>query len=405
MFTSLLVLLGAAAPTPVRVAVMPLTAGAAVSAQQAQTLTGVVVAACRQQKGWVVISQDEITQALSLEQQRQLLGCGESDTCRTQFAGVLGVDRMVMGSLGRLGESWLLHLKLMDPKDVRVIKEVDRRQKGGTVDDLLDVLPTMVAQMMETPATAAQAATTPPVETKAPLTNTMDEPFVPKALDALRVSTDGSGSYVVLDPTDGAEWPVMSGDGATFTAVRVSGFSRNGEDADWVFWDPRAPARWQASVAHSPTKGTQLFCGEKPKTLTAVEPKQALAMLRKARFFVPRWRRIPHALARDDVGTYYLVDGARGPKGRVDLRLYVGKKAAMRAVQLDDVLQERNEDTLLTPTGRLHVEYGGGTARWVEGSVDQALKFVPVEDAARLIYLELSPYKGQPLFTPCDGRW
>src|SRR5437868_3674140 len=92
-------LLSAAAPVETRVAVMPLVAGQGISAAEAQTLSSLVVSECRRQKNLRVISQDEIAQVLTLEQQRQLLGCGDNDRCRIELGGALGAERMVMGNL------------------------------------------------------------------------------------------------------------------------------------------------------------------------------------------------------------------------------------------------------------------------------------------------------------------
>lgn len=409
MHASVLTLLFVLAAPPTKVAVMPLVAGEGISASVAQTLTGQVVSECRRQKGISVIAQDEIAQVLSLEQQRQLLGCGDSDKCRVEFGGALGVERVVVGTLGRLGESWLLHLKVMDVQNVKVLKEVDRRQKGGGVDDLLDALPGMVTTLMAQEAAPPDAPVaqggSAPVAAVAPAPITADEPMdralLPKKM---KVATDGKGLVVAYEDGWGSDWPLFSGDGRTLTAVRVGGRGSDGTGFSMVFWDPRAKARWQAAFGRTESKGLTLQCNDQEVAMKDLPDAEAHALLAKATFLKPRWKRIPHALGRDDNGNYYLVDGFRDGEGRADLRLYVGRKAAMQRLKVDEALQERDEDLLLTPTGRLKVEYGMGAMGWVEGGVETRLKWLPVEDNARLIYLELSPYKGQPLFTPCDGR-
>src|SRR5512140_539571 len=119
-----------------KIAVMPVAAVEGVPGKTAEALTEAVSAEVRRRSGGQVITQREIAALLSLEQQKAMLGC-QNDSCIAEIGGALGVDRMVAGDLSRLGESWLLHLKLLDPAKAQVLKAADRRLRGGTVDDLL----------------------------------------------------------------------------------------------------------------------------------------------------------------------------------------------------------------------------------------------------------------------------
>jgi len=161
---------GAAAAAPLKVAVMPLASVEGVPGKTAEALTEAVCAEVRKRSGAQVITQREISTILSLEQQKAMLGC-QNDACFAEIGGALGVQRMVSGDLSRLGESWLFHLKLLDPDKAQVLANSDRRLRGGTIDDVLDALPAMVAELFPAPArqppvasseSEASAAATPP---------------------------------------------------------------------------------------------------------------------------------------------------------------------------------------------------------------------------------------------------
>lgn len=128
------------------VAVMPLSATEGIEKKTADALTEAVVAELRSLPGVSVVSQADIQAMLALEKQRDLLGCSEI-ACAADIGGALGVDFLVLGSVSLLGESRMLHLKLVDIKRASVAAQSDRRLRGASVDDLLDALPTVVSEM------------------------------------------------------------------------------------------------------------------------------------------------------------------------------------------------------------------------------------------------------------------
>lgn len=138
-----------------KVAVMPVASGEGVPGRTAEAVTEAVAAQVRRYGGVEVVTQKEILAVLSLEQQKQMLGC-QTDSCMAELGGALGVDRMVTGDLAKLGESWLFHLKLTDAVKVKVVAQSDRRLRRGSIDDVLDVLPAMVVELF--PPAAAQKA-------------------------------------------------------------------------------------------------------------------------------------------------------------------------------------------------------------------------------------------------------
>ncbi len=89
----------------------------------------------------------DVSAALGIERQRQLLGCDESSTsCLAEISNALGAPWLVTGSLGRLGKTMRLDLKLIRAKDG---KAVFRDGKSITDEsEVFDVVTGMVKRMV-----------------------------------------------------------------------------------------------------------------------------------------------------------------------------------------------------------------------------------------------------------------
>ena len=424
-------LAAALATAPPKLVVLQLMNGEGVPASTAQAITEAVVAEVRRQSKAEVLTQREIASILSLEKQKAMLGC-DTDACMAELGGALGAERLVAGDMAKLGQSFLLHLRVVDVKKVRVSAQADRRLRGGTIDDVLDVLPAMVAELF--PSTQLQAGPTPAVAPEAPLSPPLAQPPPAAAaspqvtpaskrttgrwaedpaplpddvLDRLYVLTDDHGLVIAIVPFQGFDAPFFAGDGEKLYRQRVVG---GGEEAQLafgrVFWDPRARVGAESSLHVRGGRGT-LTCGKRSIPLRVIGPAGKRRILARARFFEAPFRRVPHLLARDDQGYYFLVDAARDPvtgraEDRPDYRLRWGRKGALGPVALTDTVADGAGLVLVTATGRL-VERGGAV-EWVSGTGRTALTPLDVRDAAPLIYGELEAYGGR-LGTPCDGKF
>lgn len=411
MLAPLLAVALAAAP---KLAVLPVAAGEGIPASTAAALTEALTGEVRRRAGMEVVTQREIAAVLTLERQKAMLGC-TSDACVAELGGALGCDRLVSGDLARLGESFLLHLRVVETARARVAAQSDRRLRGGTIDDVLDALPAMVAELFPgggaapapRPAVAAAAAAAPP-----PRPGGVDEPAEVPARDRQRLAAwaDGAGHVLVTEPFV-MEAPLWWGDQQRLHRVRVRGGGQEGTVAmSRNFWEPRVNRGAEAEFAVRDGKAT-LTCGARTIPLTPVARRSALKRLEAATFLEPRWRRIPHALARDDEGTYWYVDGARGADGaavagKPDYRLFTGRKGRLAEVALLDALDDGGL-LLVTDAGRLEVKpqgRDGRAAAWLTGSARKPLTWLEPSDHGALIYGDLGVYRGEPLGTPCDGR-
>jgi TolB-like protein len=96
-----------------RLAVLKIIAQGAAPGDVADTLTSVVAEQASKTPGFNAISQAEIAALLGVEKQKQMLGCGNS-SCLAEIGGALGAKLVLSGSLGKVGESYVFQLQLLD---------------------------------------------------------------------------------------------------------------------------------------------------------------------------------------------------------------------------------------------------------------------------------------------------
>ena len=106
----------------VKIAVLDLKASGA-DEKAVENLTQVVVHEVKNFKGVAVISRDEIKSMLLHEQSKMLMGC-DDESCMAEIGGALGVQYIVSGNVGRMGETYLLHLKLINIREAKVENRV-----------------------------------------------------------------------------------------------------------------------------------------------------------------------------------------------------------------------------------------------------------------------------------------
>lgn len=67
-----------------------------------------------------VISSAEIATLLGAERQRQLMGCSD-DSCLTELTEALGARLLLQGQVGKVGENYLVSVRLIDPRRAMVL--------------------------------------------------------------------------------------------------------------------------------------------------------------------------------------------------------------------------------------------------------------------------------------------
>lgn len=220
----------------------------------------------------------------------------------------------------------------------------------------------------------------------------------------LVVLGDGAGHYLVLVPYTPDDEPIFYGDGKVMHQLTpMSGGGSPGEgNYSHRVWAPNSPQH--ADIAVRGGKDWTVTCTDRTTEFSPVDERTATEILSSAKFRAPLWKRSAYLLARDDRGIYYYADILRGE--RYGLRLFSGKRGAMRELRLTDVVSDSEGDILFSRRGKLRVDGSrfspNRQATWIRGKKKQPLKLLPVSDNRLLIYRHLGVYTGETFGTPCD---
>lgn len=137
----------AAAKLP-SVAVMRMEAKKGVDSDVAELLSGNLAAKLRASNHFSrVVSAKEIENLVGFETQRQMMAC-DSTSCTSEIAAALGVDSLVAGSVGRLGDRWLINITMTSTKLAHTEGAVSRQVPGTNEGALVAAMPSMVDELL-----------------------------------------------------------------------------------------------------------------------------------------------------------------------------------------------------------------------------------------------------------------
>ncbi|MBL8938408.1 MAG: hypothetical protein JNM69_27830 [Archangium sp.] len=228
--------------------------------------------------------------------------------------------------------------------------------------------------------------------------------------DSMGAVTDGKGHYVIYNAKEPLGGPTLYGDGKVFHLMRTIGGGASGtESFSLSYWDPRVYRAENSYASFNMKDDGRAFdinCGDITTKLTKVPKDELAKMLASAELRGSKWTRRPSSLFRDDTGTYYLVDRLRtdDDADRRDWRVFIGPRGKMKLAALKDVVDDDQGQIFATKDGSLRLVTGTGERKWVKGKVELKLTEVDLDTFrnARMVYVELGPYSGEKLGTPCD---
>ena len=84
-----------------------------------------------------VIGMDEVRAMLDLEAQKQMLGCGEEQSCLAEVAGAVGADVLIVGGIVDIGGEIVVGLKRIDQKSASVTQQTSQRLQAGNGEEVL----------------------------------------------------------------------------------------------------------------------------------------------------------------------------------------------------------------------------------------------------------------------------
>ncbi len=120
----------------ISIAVLPLQANG-ISPSEAMVLTDELRSVMVQIAKYTVVERSNMESILK-EQGFQLSGCTSAE-CAVEAGKLLGVNKMVTGSVGKLGELYNINIRLFDVGTGRIEKTVGQKHEGS-VEELLDVI-------------------------------------------------------------------------------------------------------------------------------------------------------------------------------------------------------------------------------------------------------------------------
>lgn len=120
---------------PKRVALLSLEPAGPSSEELANTLAELIAYELADTGRFDVMSRNDLAEALRLKGVQQSLGC-ETDACQADLAKAADVGQFVTGSLGKLGDKFVLVLRLVGSNDVKVVKQA-RDTAEGREEDLM----------------------------------------------------------------------------------------------------------------------------------------------------------------------------------------------------------------------------------------------------------------------------
>ncbi len=105
-----------------------------IDAETATNLTEVLAAEIKRIDGTKVISPSDIASMLEMQATKNTLDCIDS-ACLAEIGGALGVDQLIVGDVGKVGDRHVVSLRIIDARDPRALSRVTESFKG--VEDQL----------------------------------------------------------------------------------------------------------------------------------------------------------------------------------------------------------------------------------------------------------------------------
>jgi TolB-like protein len=131
------------APEKLPIAVLSLE-GKGIPSQEVEILTERLRSALVQDGRYQVVERSQM-EAILAEQGFQQAGCTTNE-CLVQAGLILGVMQMVGGTVGRIGNSYAIDIRLFDVESSQIIKAVSRNYQGE-VDQLLGVMTEIAGEL------------------------------------------------------------------------------------------------------------------------------------------------------------------------------------------------------------------------------------------------------------------
>jgi hypothetical protein len=190
---------GGTAAKKIRVAVLEIRP-LGTEASKAELLSEVALTEAAGMPGFDVIGRSDINSLIGFEKQKQVMGCSDDSACLAEIGGALGVDLILVGSLGKIGTLYRLDIKLVETKKARVRSRVGVTVEGSE-EKLVAAIQKAVRDLLgpearppEPVAAARPAGAAPAAEGKPAPSLAAQPPKAPPPVPAAGVSASAGTS-------------------------------------------------------------------------------------------------------------------------------------------------------------------------------------------------------------------
>ncbi len=104
-----------------------------------------LVGAVARQKGLRVVAQKELREQLDHEKTKAILGCEQDEICIADLMSRDQIDRVVSGTIGKVGKSLILNLSLIDRANANVLSRSGR--PFATIEDMPSTVDKLVVEL------------------------------------------------------------------------------------------------------------------------------------------------------------------------------------------------------------------------------------------------------------------
>lgn len=131
---------------PTRIVLVPLRSVGSVPKETCQVLTNMLTSSLHEVKGATTIGEKDIGALLSIEKQKDFVGC-DSTVCATELGAALGADMVLYGEIGAIGSKYNITVNVIRSRSgevgARISHNVPRNE-----DDLSEHIPTVIEELV-----------------------------------------------------------------------------------------------------------------------------------------------------------------------------------------------------------------------------------------------------------------
>ncbi len=158
---------------------------------KANMLTEILIDEVSKLNQFKVVGQKDLDSMFFWEQNKQLKNCNDS-SCLSQIAGAMGAEYYVEGSVGQLGDKYIIAIKLINAHKVEIINRLTKKVYKSD-NALVDEVPKIVKELFD------------PKKLKMEFEDVKGEVFFSSGLD---IVSEPSGARITIDNEDKGVTPL-----------------------------------------------------------------------------------------------------------------------------------------------------------------------------------------------------